>query len=265
MSFNHSQLNEGFLHRARNAIEAIRQARETYRVRIVEAEVAPGTTYWKALGVYHLLPQENLGNHHVYLDVLDEAGQRIQSPVVWAGWTWEGRRPEEPAPPIPLDKPLNEAAGNLAMFKGQNISIWIQGQAPNANDVSDRVENLSILHPDERSPEGILGNSIGHHSFYIVFQRARKGTPTTPPTPGEITTNKGVISGQIAYGWGYTVRLLQDNTVVAEQKVGDDLTFKFEGLPHGTYRLEATGPNLTQNNITLDAANLRRTINLRIA
>lgn len=264
MSFNHSQLNDDFLHRVKKAIDAIRQAREIYGVRLIEAEVAPGTTYWKALGVYHLLPQENLGNHHVYLEVLDEAGQRIQSPVVWAGWTWEGRKPAEPAPPIPLDKPLNEAAGNLAMFKGQNVSIWIQGLAPNANDASDRVENLYILHPDERSPEGVLGNSIGHHSFYIVFQRTRKDAQTTPPTSEEITTNNGVISGQIAYGWGYTVRLLQGDTVVAEQKVGDDLTFRFEGLPHGTYRLEARGPRLTQDNITLDTHHLRRIINLRI-
>lgn len=264
MSFNHSQLNDDFLHRAKNAIEAIKQARETYGVRFVEAEAASGTTYWKALGVYHLLPQENLGNHHVYLEVLDEAGHRIQSPVVWAGWTWAGRRPEEPAPPIPLDKPLNEAAGNLAMFKGQNVSIWIRGLAPNANNVSDRVENLHILHPDERSPEGVLGNSIGHHSFYVVFQRIRKGAQTTPPTSEEIITNSGVISGQIAYGWGYTVRLLQGDTVLAEQRVGDDLTFRFEGLAHGTYRLEASGPSLVQDNITLDTDNLHRTINLRI-
>ncbi len=60
------------------------------------------------------------------------------------------------------------------------------------------------------------------------------------------------------------MRLLQGDTVLAEQRVGDDLTFRFEGLPHGTYRLEASGPSLAQDNITLDTDNLHWTINLRI-
>jgi hypothetical protein len=215
------------------------------------------------MGVYHLLPQENMGNHHVYFEALDETGQRIQNPTVWVGWTWEGRRPDEPARPFPLDNPPAEMAGNLAMFKGQNFSVWIRGLAPEANDASDRVENLHILHPDEPGPEGGLGNSIGHHSFYIVFQRARKQAQTTPPPGDQIATNQGVISGQITHGQGYMVRLFQGSKLVAERAVGADMRFRFDGLPHGVYRLEAVRPPLKQDGITLDTTNPERVINLR--
>ena len=33
--------------------------------------------------------------HNVITQVLDEVGQRITNPIAWAGWTWEGKRPDE--------------------------------------------------------------------------------------------------------------------------------------------------------------------------
>ena len=265
MSLEYRRLNDQFLNKTQEALEYTRISRETYGVRIVEADVAPGQTYWEVLGVYHLLPQENSGNHHVYFEVLNESGARIQNPIAWAGFTWEGRRPEEPAPPIALDKPSNEAAGNLAMFSGQKVSVWIRGLSPDASDPSDRVENLHILHPDERGPDGSLGNSIGHHSFYVVFQRARKtDAPAPPPDEGAVPAN-GVIQGQVVNGYGYTVRLLQGDALIAETKVDASLAFRFEGLADGVYRLEAIGPTLRQDNITLDAGGRQRVVYLSVS
>jgi hypothetical protein len=112
-----------------------------------------------------MLPDENRGNHHIYLEALDESGQRVQGPCGWAGWSWEGRRADEPANPVPLDKPDSEPAGNIAMFKGQIVSIWMNGLAGDATDKSDRLENIHTNHPDEPLPDGELWNTIGHHSF----------------------------------------------------------------------------------------------------
>jgi len=53
---------------------------------------------------------------------------------------------------------------------------------------SDRVENLHTKHADEPGPNGEIWNSIGHHSFYVIFQRTRQGaTPliVEPPASGE--------------------------------------------------------------------------------
>ena len=46
---------------------------QAYGVAIVPATVAPGAWYWQAVRVHHLTPEENSGNHHIYLDILDPA------------------------------------------------------------------------------------------------------------------------------------------------------------------------------------------------
>ena len=49
------------------------------------------------------------------------------------------------------------------------VEVWIND--PNA--ASDHVTRLSTDHPDEPTPDGEIFNSIGHHSYYVVFQRVR--------------------------------------------------------------------------------------------
>ncbi len=83
------------------------------------------------------------------------------------GWTWEGRREDEPADPKPLDKPDNEPAGNVDIYGGMHLAVWITGDGL----PSDRAENMHTHHPDEPGPQGELWNSIGHHSFDLLFQR----------------------------------------------------------------------------------------------
>lgn len=157
---------------------------ERYGVRLAPATAGAGETYWQAASVRHLLPEENRGRHNVYVDVLDGAGQRLRNPALRIGWTWEGRQPHEPADPKPLDKPENEPAGNVDIFRGQHTEVWIQGDGL----PSDHVLNLHSDHPDEPGPGGELWNSIGHHSFHVVFQRTRKetgengGAPPPPPS-----------------------------------------------------------------------------------
>ena len=254
MAFNHQQYNAQYLVNVRNNGQPINDSADNYGVRVVEADVAEGETYWRIIGVHHLLPRENFSNHHVYLEALDEQGNRIKNPRIWVGWTWENRRPNEPANPVILDKPDAEAAGNIMMYFGQKVSAWVNGAAPNAQDKSDRVENLHTAHPDEPLPDGTLLNTLGHHSFYVVFQRTRKA----------ITTINGVIKGKIERGQDYKIRLLQNDRVVAEQTIAADLEFKFEKLPFGLYRLEIADTEVAQDNIKLDATNKELTINLAV-
>jgi hypothetical protein len=253
MAFNHHQYNTEYLLNARANGEPINDAGQKYGVRIVQADVAEGETYWKVIGVHHLLPRENFSKHNVFIEALDEEGRRLRNPHAWAGWTWRGRRSDERADPLPLDKPDFETAGNVAMHFGQNVSVWVQGLSRGARDKSDRVENLHTTHPDEPTPDGSLLNTLGHHSFYVVFQRTRKAASMTD----------GVISGRVEGGQGHKVRLLKDNKVIGEQRVDTDLAFQFENLSAGVYRLEVVGTDISQDDIKIDLNN--KTINLNLA
>ena len=287
MAFIAKRYNDGFLAKEQAILDRTKNAKDKYKLRIVEADVAEGETYWKVIGVHHLLPDENRSNHHVYLEALDENGQRVR-PATWADFTWEGRQSGQVAGPVPLDKPDNEAAGNIALHDGQIVSVWMKGMSREAQDKSDRVENLDIIHPDEPGPSGELWNTIGHHSFYLIFQRTRKAaatttaatapaaTPATPvataapavapaPPPAPIAApapQAGVISGQVINGQRYTVRLWQGSTMVAEQAVDNNGFFRFEGLPNGVYIAQAVGPVVNSNPIQLDANQLQAVINI---
>ncbi len=149
-----------------------------FNLRLVEADIAPGETYWKVIGIHHLLPMENRGNHHVYLEALDEAGVRIPMPL------WADNQFGNISEPVQLDKPSNEPAGNIPMFRGNTYKVRMRGRKINEFEKSDRVENLHINHRNEPlPPDGSGGNGNGRHSFYVVFQRAKKTGVEPEPEP----------------------------------------------------------------------------------
>lgn len=87
-----------------------------------------------------LTPAENGGNHHIYVDALDEAGKQIygsQAKVTWAG----GEQT------LTVDKPADQAGTNYPVYKWQKCAVEIAG-AP-----SNRVHGLSSSHPDEPNPD----------------------------------------------------------------------------------------------------------------
>ena len=252
MGLNHQQYNTHYLLNARDNGEPINDA-EPYSVRIVQAQVAEGETYWKVIGIHHLLPRENFSNHHVYLEALDEDGQRPNNPPAFVGWTWQGRHADEPANPVPLDKGDSEAGGNITMHFGQVVSVWVQGIGPNAQDKSDLVENLHTAHADEPLPDGSLLNTIGHHSFYVVFQRTRS-----------TTSANGAITGRVERGQGQTVRLLRNNQVVGEQLLTENAAFSFEKLFFGLYQIDIVNTGVGQGNIRLDPTHSTAMINLAL-
>ena len=126
----------------------------------------------RCIGVHHLTPQENRGNHHIFLDVLDQDGQRLKGTIIH--YTWQGHKDPHPLHVI-CDKPDHEPAANIPLYPGQIATLWVDtGQLLGA---SDQVTGIHTNHPDEGH-----GNTRYHHSFYIVFQLHQ---PTTPekPTP----------------------------------------------------------------------------------
>ena len=128
--------------------------------------------------VHHLTPEENQGRHHIFLDALDEAGNRqfgAQASVTWPG----GQQT------ITVDKPLGEPGANFPLWKWQVASVEMLGLP------SDRVENLHTGHPDE--PPG-LNNTLFHHSFAVDFQRTVK-TAAGPGPVGDKPLTRYVLFG----------------------------------------------------------------------
>lgn len=155
---------------ARLLAEPGRHMAPEYGVRIVP--LPPGQAGWRVAGVYHLSGQENAGNHHLYLEVRLGDGQRPLMPAL-VGWTWQGRRQEEPANPVCLDKSPNEAAGNIALGAGQVVSAWVEAPAP-----SERVEGVHTGFDDEEE-----GNTRFHHSFLVVWQFSDGAAQPAPIPP----------------------------------------------------------------------------------
>ncbi|RME81637.1 MAG: carboxypeptidase regulatory-like domain-containing protein [Caldilineae bacterium] len=201
---------------------------EAYGVRIVEADVAPGTTYWRVTRVHHLTPEENGGRHHIFLDALDEAGERVYRTRILI--TWDGG-----SELVVIDKPLNEPGANFPMWKWQICNAEVQG-AP-----SDRVENLHTAHPDEAP-----GNTLFHHSFAITFQR------TVAEVAGPADS---VITGRVPAGAGHTLVLLRGAQQVATTQVAADEQYRFEGLPAGEYTVRDEMDGRQAGPVTLDGEN----------
>jgi len=147
---------------------------------------AVGMAYQVAL-IAHLPGALNGGGHAAYVDVLSDDGQPLSNPPLKIGWTWDGRQPSEAAPPVALDKgPLDASAGNVVIYKGMVMALWLQ-----AGDrmVSDVVSGLQTATPDD---DPATGNSRFHNSFYIVFRK--RGTVVQPPTPQPVTLEEKVNS-----------------------------------------------------------------------
>ena len=141
---------------------------EAYGVRVEPVKVAPDQWYWRVVKVHHLAPEENGGNHHIYLDVLDPAlpdatnalGGRVSGARLKV--TWEGGESI-----VKVDKPLNEPGANYPVWKSQDCAVGALGLEGHELP-SDRVTGLHTRHADEAS-----GNTWGHHSFSVIFVRTQ--------------------------------------------------------------------------------------------
>lgn len=199
-----------------------------YGVAIVPADVPPGATYWQAVRVHHLTPAENHGNHHIFLDALDEGGNRING--ARARITWPGGEQT-----ITVDKPLNEPGANFPLWK------WQIAAAQMLDLPSDQVVNMHTGHPDE--PPG-TGNTLFHHSFQVDFQRAVKAAAAAG----------SVLSGAVTNGAGRRVLLTLDGEIVGQTNVDAAGEYRFENVAAGVYVLVVEGAGVYSSPVTVDGA-----------
>jgi hypothetical protein len=158
---------------------------EAYGVSIEPAQVGLGRSYWRVTQVHHLTPQENAGNHHIYVEVLDEYDKPV--PGARLRVTWAAGEDEIVTAPPGAD----EAGASFAMVPGQVFSVEMLGGP------SDRVVGLHADHPQEGE-----GNAPEQHSFRLVWQRAIKkifshyvlfGPPEDPKTQSNLIIALGYI------------------------------------------------------------------------
>ncbi|MEM7342830.1 MAG: hypothetical protein AAF485_01180 [Chloroflexota bacterium] len=136
-------------------------------------------SFWRVIGIHHLTGAENMGNHNVFCDVLDENGQRINhSRLVLTQGT---------ASPVfaVVDKPANEPGTNFPIFKGNVVTVGVESDLP-----SEQVTGIHIGHADEE-----VGNTWGHHSFYVVFQRCDIKDAETNKEKETVDTQTGESGG----------------------------------------------------------------------
>ena len=165
-------------------------------VAVVERSPLP---CYRCIGVHHLSGLENETRHHLFLEVLDYAGQRRS--VEQVQWGWTGQRPDQLSRPVNLDKPASEPAGDIALHWG--MEVWAQV----LDQPSDRVAGITTaLASDEP------GRSRGHHSHYVVWMWVDAPLTDDPP-PGGIDwqARYEALAGQvleIAEGIDRTYRYL---------------------------------------------------------
>jgi len=209
-----------------STLEVVNDA-AAYGVSIIPAELVPGQIFWKVVTLHHLTPEENRGNHNIFVDVVDENDKRIYGALVKMTWqTGTGVNA--------IDKPSNEPGTNFPMWKNQVCEVQVVNGL-----VSDRVLNLHTNHPDEGA-----GNTVFHHSFFVKFKKARYDGPIYP--------ENGVIEGQVVGGAGMLIALLRDDAVLARTTVGPDNRYRFERLAAGTYALQIEGTTAIVRDIRLD-------------
>ena len=125
-------------------------------VRVDEAPVQPGQQYWKLIDARWADEKESGGKHHIYVEVLDESGNRIVGhPVtVWWGDGSYSGGVEDKAPP--------DYGFNYQMYAaGYAYSVKVEG-LPSDILVGAGMGDI------ERREWGI------HTSFYLVYQKATK-------------------------------------------------------------------------------------------
>ncbi len=125
-------------------------------VRVAEAQVASGQPYWRLIEAKWENEQEAGGKHHIYVEVLDENGQRIVGQPLTVFWSDGGDTLATE------DKPAPEYAFNYPMYKaGNSYNVRIEGLP------SDVVEGMGLGTPD-------LRYYTVHTVFRLIFQKSIK-------------------------------------------------------------------------------------------
>lgn len=119
-------------------------------IEVIPANVKPGQSYWKIIKAEFQNPEEGGGRHHIYIEVLDEAGERILDQEVEVFWA------DGSASVFTEDKPAPEYAANFPMYNN------LGGYSARIPGPSDTVTGMGL--PGGRQ----------HVVYNLVFQRTVK-------------------------------------------------------------------------------------------
>lgn len=147
---------------------------------------------WIVKSVRHLTGEENHGNHHVYVDAEDANGNDLRNTSLNILYGWEGMKPDEATPIVPIDKPEGEFGCNVPIF--MNTAMYVAMH----DEPSERVSNLRTNFGDD---DGEDGNSWGHQSFHVVFAR-REVQPIAEPVAMPPMHPVSIFVGELQ--WTYT-------------------------------------------------------------
>jgi len=198
--------------------------------------------YWRVIGVYHLTGTENMGNHHLYADVLDADGRRVKQARLKL---MQGNSAPQWAV---IDKPANEPGTNFPLWSHDRAAVSVNHPADNPLP-SEVVTGIMTGHADEE-----IGNTWGHHSFYVVFQLTNIPEPgdggngddpdenVSPPTNGDGEPPLTLEDTIALVGQPKIIPLNPDAMfykIAQQQKLGERLTAEYDAEFNGkTYRAQ---------------------------
>lgn len=148
-------------------------ARLTERgARLVQAQVAPGIGYWRLVQARWYNEAEARGRHHIFVDLLDQAGQRLTNLPIVVQWTdGEARMKTE-------QKASEPYGADFAMF-----AIAPAYAAQPAGDVpADRVEGMGM--GSIEAPFHTI-----HTSYGLVWQWTVAGAVPSPTPTSTVTVS----------------------------------------------------------------------------
>lgn len=131
--------------------------------RLIKASVAPGVGYWRLVKGRWYDEVEATGSHHIFMDLTDQAGQRITNVPIAVRWA------DGEAKVLTEQKANEPYAANFAMF---TVAPAYSAQ-PSANGPADRVEGMGM---------GSLAAPFHtiHTSYGLIWQWTVAGSTLTP-------------------------------------------------------------------------------------
>jgi hypothetical protein len=122
-------------------------------VRVEPAAAAPGQTYWRLVDAKWRNEAEAAGAHSIYIEVVDQAGNRVIGQRVEVGWGGGSQIV------ITEDKPAPEYASNFPMYNTLgSYSVRVADGQP-----SERIVGLGLGTPDQPA-------FTVHTVFLLTFQ-----------------------------------------------------------------------------------------------
>jgi CRP-like cAMP-binding protein len=122
-------------------------------VYVQDANVGSGQQFWRLIEMRWENEEEAGGRHHIYVETLDENGQRIIGQPVYIFW------PEGGDTVLTENKPVPEFALNYPMWKaGNSYNVRVDGLP------SDTIQGLGLGTPD-------LPFHTIHTNYKLTFQR----------------------------------------------------------------------------------------------